>query len=141
MPVLFESARVRAETGDESSAVALFEEALDLLRQLENLGYAVFQSHTVAWLARLFDRTPDVEAIFSRSPTGSRWLTVAEAVLTGELRRVADILADIDAPAWEAFYRLHAGTERDVHAAMNFYRGVRATRYVREGEAMLAASA
>jgi hypothetical protein len=78
---------------------------------------------------------------FQQVSDRSRWLTVAEAVLTGELRRAADILADIDVPAWEAFYRLHAGTEQDVRAALDFYRGVRATRYVREGEAMLAASA
>jgi len=62
-------------------------------------------------------------------------------VLAGELRRAADILADIDVPAREAFYRLHAGTAPDVRAALAFYRGVGATRYVHEGEAMLAATA
>jgi hypothetical protein len=45
------------------------------------------------------------------------------------------------APTFEAFFRLKSGTEPDVRAALEFYRGVRATRYVREGEALLAASA
>jgi class 3 adenylate cyclase/tetratricopeptide (TPR) repeat protein len=141
LPVLFESARVRVETGDESSAIGLFEEALARLHELPHLGYAVFQSHTVAWLAQLFDRTSDVEAIFGRAQTTSRWLEVAEAILAGNLHGAAEILADIDVPAWEAFYRLHAGTEQDVRAAVEFYRRVGATRYMGEGEALLAATA
>jgi class 3 adenylate cyclase/tetratricopeptide (TPR) repeat protein len=141
MPVLSESARMWHETGDEPGAIALFEELLDHLRALPHLGFAVFQSHTIAWVARLLERTSEVAAILSRETTGSGWLTVAEAILAGDLRRAADILADIDVPALEAFYRLRSGSEPDVRAALEFYRGVGATRYVREGEAMLAASA
>jgi predicted DNA-binding protein len=40
-----------------------------------------------------------------------------------------------------AFYRLQTGIERDVRQALDFYRAVGATRYLREGEALLAASA
>jgi hypothetical protein len=141
VPALSESARMWAEAGDESSAVALFEELLALLRGHRHLGYGVFQSPTIAWVARLFERTSEVAAIFSRDTTGSRWLTVAEAILAGDLRGAADILADIDVPALEAFYRLRSGSEPDVRAALEFYERVRATRYVREGEALLAATA
>jgi hypothetical protein len=62
-------------------------------------------------------------------------------VLAGDFHHAADLLAEIGAPTWEAFYRLQSGTEDDVLAALDFYRGVGATRYVREAEALLAASA
>jgi class 3 adenylate cyclase/tetratricopeptide (TPR) repeat protein len=139
--VLLDSARVYAETGHEADAIALFDEALALLRELPSVGFSVFPSHTLAWLARVLGREADVEELFSRETAQSRWLDVAKAVLSGDLHGAADILADIDAPAFEAFYRLHAGNEEDVRAALAFYRGVRATRYVREGEALLAISA
>jgi hypothetical protein len=52
----------------------------------------------------------------------------------------------------EAFFRLHAAesfvaedrraeADEQLRAALAFYRGVGATRYVREGEALMAASA
>ena len=60
--------------------------------------------------------------------------------------------AVLPTPAFEAFFRLRAAEqlveegrrpEADVQLrpALAFYRGVGATRYVREGEALLAASA
>jgi hypothetical protein len=42
---------------------------------------------------------------------------------------------------YEAFFRLQTGAERDVRIALEFYRRVGATRYVREGESQLAALA
>ena len=68
------------------------------------------------------------------------------------LRRYGEILAQMDAPAFEAFYRLRAAeafvgegrraeADEQLRRALAFYRGVGATRYVREGEALLAASA
>ena len=39
-----------------------------------------------------------------------------------------------------AYVRLKSGTEREVRRALEFYRSVSATRYVAEGEAMLATS-
>jgi tetratricopeptide (TPR) repeat protein len=141
LTVLLECARVYAETGNESDAIALFDETLARLQELPSMGFAVFNCYTLAWLARSFGREADVAALFSRETTESRWLQVGEAILEGDLRRAADILADIDAPAIEAFFRLHAGTEEDVRAALAFYRRVGATRYVREGEALLAMTA
>jgi tetratricopeptide (TPR) repeat protein len=150
--VLLDSARVYAETGDEPGAIALFDEALARLRELPHLGFSVFHSPTIAWLARLFGRESDVRAIFSMETIESRWLDVGEAVLVGDLRGAAEILAEIDVPAFEAFYRLRAAeafvaegrraeADEQLQRALAFYRGVGATRYVREGEALLAASA
>jgi tetratricopeptide (TPR) repeat protein len=141
LPVLLDAARVYGETGDEESARALVEEVFARQRELPDLGWAVFYAHTIAWFGRLFGQESDVAALFDGETRKSRWLDSGRAVLAGDLSGAADIIADIDAPAFEAFYRLHAGTEQDVRAALEFYRGVGATRYVREGEAMLAATA
>ena len=139
--VLVDSARVYAETGDEEAALGVFDEALVRIRALPHLGFSVFNSPAIAWLSRLLGRDDEVEAFFSRETINSRWLDVGRAVLAGDLHGAAELLAEIDAPTLEAFYRLQSGTEEDVRAALDFYRRVGATRYVREGEAMLAASA
>jgi len=141
LSVLFEAAFVHAETGDEPGAIVLFDEGLAHLRQLPQLGFSVLYSHIIAWLARLFGREADVEAIFSKATIESHWLRVGEAVLAGDMRGAADVLAQIDVPTFEAFYRLHSGNEQDVRAALAFYRSVGATHYIREGEALLAVSA
>ena len=66
---------------------------------------------------------------------------VTQALVVGDFGAAADIFAGIKTPAFEAFYRLQSGNEQDVRAALEFYRRVDATRYLRQGEAMLAASA
>jgi class 3 adenylate cyclase len=139
--VLLDAVRVHAETGDEGSARALFDEALARLRDLPHLGFAVFYAHTIAWFGRSFGRDAEVKEIFDRKTIKSRWLDTGRAVLADDLRTAIEILADIDAPAFEMFFRLKSGTESDVRAALAFYRRVRATRYVHEGEALLAATA
>jgi tetratricopeptide (TPR) repeat protein len=150
--VLLDAVHVQGETGDEAGAAELFDEALDRIRDVPHIGFAVFYAHNIAWLARVFGREPAVEEIFSRRKMPSRWLDAGHAVLEGDLHGAAEILAEIDTPAFEAFFRLRAAeqfvaegrraeADDDLRRALAFYRGVRATRYVREGEALLAASA
>ena len=73
-------------------------------------------------------------------------------MLAGDLSGAADLLGEIGAVAQEAFLRLksaeqlvHAGrraeADEELSRALAFYRAVGATRHVREGEALLAASA
>jgi hypothetical protein len=70
----------------------------------------------------------------------------------GDFVRAADILQEIGDASTEAFCRLRAAealvakgrraeADEQLRPALAFYRGVGATRYVREGEAVLAASA
>jgi len=141
LTVLLDAVHVHAETGDEPGAIALFDEALARLRELPHLGFAVFYAHNIAWLARVFGRKAEVEEVFSRKTIESRWLDAGQAVLAGDVHGGAEILAAADAPAFEAFFRLKSGTEPDVRAALELYRRMGATRYVRQGEALLAASA
>jgi hypothetical protein len=69
------------------------------------------------------------------------WLDAARAIADRDFRQAADLIATTGWPAFEMFYRLQSGTEQDLRAALDFYRRVGATRYVREGEALLAATA
>ena len=76
----------------------------------------------------------------------------AQAIVRGDYRRAADVLEEIGYRPGEAYARLRAAkqlveegrrAEADVELqrSLAFWREVGATRYVREGEALLAASA
>ncbi len=80
------------------------------------------------------------------------WADAARAVLSGDLAAAADICAAMGSLVDEADARLRAAralveagrrAEADAHLqrALAFYRSVGATRYLRQGEALLAASA
>jgi class 3 adenylate cyclase/tetratricopeptide (TPR) repeat protein len=82
----------------------------------------------------------------------SPWLDAAIAFVSGDHRGAADVYATIGARPEEAYARLRAAenlvkqgrrAEADVELeqALAFWRSVGATAYVREGEALLAASA
>ena len=51
------------------------------------------------------------------------------------------MLAATDLKIEEMYARLRTGSEANVRQALDFYRSVGATRYIREGEALLAATA
>jgi len=80
------------------------------------------------------------------------WRSVVNALLQGDLVDVADRLGDVGLLPDEAHTRLRAAREfvsagrraeadEQLRRALAFYRTVGASRYVREGEALLAASA
>ena len=73
-------------------------------------------------------------------------------MLAGDLAGAADLLGEIGALSQEAFLRLRAAeqlvgegrraeADEQLNRALAFYRSVGATRHIREGEALLAASA
>jgi hypothetical protein len=140
-------------TGDERRAADVLEVALNALQQVPHMGFAVVKSQELAWLSRRFGRERELRSILARQSTmNSGWLRAAEAVLAGDLRGAADVLADIRDRPGEAFCRLRAAeqfvaegrraeADKQLAVALAFYRGVGATRYVREVEALLAASA
>ena len=72
------------------------------------------------------------------------WTEPARAVALEHYVRAADLYAQIGSLPDEAHARLRAGQAGDreqLERALGFYRSVGATRYIREGEALLAASA
>ena len=90
--------------------------------------------------------------MLEREPFKSPWLRAALAVASRDFRAAADILGGIGVVSHEAFFRLRAAEQlvaegrraeagEQLRPALAFYRGVGATRYVRDGEALLAATA
>ncbi len=69
------------------------------------------------------------------------WLEAAEAVGSNDWPQAAEIYARCGAVTDEAFARLQAGGDANLRAALDFYRSVKASRYVREAEAGLAVTA
>jgi class 3 adenylate cyclase/tetratricopeptide (TPR) repeat protein len=100
---------------------------------------------TLDWTDELLE---DAERVKVRTP----WLEAALACSTGDFQRAAEIYAGIgDKPA-EAYARLRAAeklvaegrraeADAELERALEFWRSVGATAYIREGEALLAASA
>ena len=72
------------------------------------------------------------------------WARIGIAFGRGDPTQAAELCAEIGAFASEAYCRLSAARGGDLgqlERALAFYRSVGATRYVREGESLLAASA
>ena len=133
------------------------DEARALVEKLVALGYATPQNPATSpvELALLFEAlgrpgAPIIEACAARPQIP--WLQAAAEVVRGEHAAAADRLAGLQTPPLEAAVRLRAAehlhaegrrAEADVQLqkALAFYRSVGATRYIREGEALLAATA
>jgi len=86
------------------------------------------------------DRTEELGAVTSL-PGQSAWLEAIKVFAVGDYVGAADLYAEIGSLPDEADARLRSGIESEVRRALEFYRSVGAARYVREGEALLAASA
>jgi class 3 adenylate cyclase/tetratricopeptide (TPR) repeat protein len=138
--------------GDRARAAATFDEALADLRDLRQIGFPVVWLHGLAWVAWALARADEVLEAVKDEPADTPWLRAGRAIAVGDFRGAAHIFAGMPAPAFEAFYRLRAAealvaegrraeADEQLRPALAFYRAVGGTRYVREGEALLAASA
>jgi hypothetical protein len=72
---------------------------------------------------------------------GPPWREAAVAIGAGDFHAAAEAMRPTGNVAEESYCRLRSGSEADVRRALDFYRRVGATRYVREGKALLAATA
>jgi hypothetical protein len=133
------------------------DEARALVEKLVARGYAAPQNPATSpvELALLFEAlglpgAPIIEACAARPQIP--WLQAAADVVRGEHAAAADRLAELHTPPLEAAVCLRAAehlvaegrrAEADVQLrkALAFYRSVGATRYIRDGEALLAATA
>jgi hypothetical protein len=156
-PQIFQSSLAMAAVvflagGNETRATQTLDEALAGLRGLSQLGFAAVSSHFLAYVAWTLGRGDEVLEALSREPLETSWLEAGRAAAVGDFGRTADILGEIGTPSREAFFRLRraeqlvaegrrAEADEQLHRALAFYRSVGATRYIREGEALLAASA
>jgi tetratricopeptide (TPR) repeat protein len=145
-------AMVFLSAGDRSRASETFEEGLIGLRELRQMGFPVVWLHGLAWVASVLGRADQVLEAVEHEPSDTPWLRAGRAVAAEDFRGAAEIFAAMPVPAFEAFFRLRAAeqfvaegrraeADAQLASALAFYRGVGATRYVREGEALLAATA
>jgi class 3 adenylate cyclase/tetratricopeptide (TPR) repeat protein len=150
--VLAMASFVFAELGDDRRAGELFDEALELIRMHHQLGWLVIELYSLAWVAGKLGRTDELLEAVKDEPLESPWLKAGRAVANGDFAHAADIFGEMGAPPLEAFNRLcaaeilvaagrRAEADEQLRSALAFYRAAGATRYVRQGEALMAASA
>jgi class 3 adenylate cyclase/tetratricopeptide (TPR) repeat protein len=105
----------------------------------------------VAWTMGLLGRSDELLAVLENE-SGTKWVDTARAFAAGELELAADLCAQMECRPEEAYARLRlaerlaadgsrAEAEKELLAALAFYRSVGATHYIREGDALLAATA
>jgi hypothetical protein len=143
LSLLISHARLLIAEGRRDEALRLTDESLQ----------AGFLPYYVAYDAAWVMHELGAESVNVPLPqTNEPWRSVVTALLQGELVDVADRLGDLGLRPDEAHTRLRAARElvgsgrraeadEQLRRALAFYRTVGATRYVREGEALLAASA
>ncbi|GAC1686189.1 MAG: hypothetical protein PVS2B1_06390 [Candidatus Dormibacteraceae bacterium] len=138
-PSLCTRAALLVAEGHSSAAVADFEELIAVGGRLVNGLGTSGQLPDFAWLSLDLGRRRDAEVALDGSPS-TRWTDAARAILTGDAAGAANRLAEIGHRPAEAYACLRAGGG-NVHRALAFFRSVGAIRYIREAEALLAASA
>ena len=87
-------------------------------------------------------RVPDSLApALATSQSAPLWEDVKTAILDGRYAEAASTLSEIGDVTDEAYARLLTAEPSHVERALAFYRSVGATRYIRQAEALLAATA
>ena len=137
-PAFAQCARILLAVGRREEAGALVDEALTSW-----LGVRA-QSFDLCWAVGQLGRAERFLQALENHPFRTQWKEAARAVAHEDFVRAADLYAEIGSRPDEAYARLraaHEGHREQLERALAFYRSVGASRYVREGEALLAASA
>jgi tetratricopeptide (TPR) repeat protein len=146
-PALVLCIRLAVQSGAADEARPLADELLSLPVHEESSIAA-----DLAWVGVMLGCEADVRAVLEKAPRYTRWHDAAEAILDGAYSRAAELLNEIGEVPETAYARLRAAevlfehgreteAEEQLQQALVFYRSVRATRYIREGEALPAETA
>jgi class 3 adenylate cyclase len=133
-------ARVLLAVGRPSEAGDLVTETLEAWRKVGPGSYPYAGPDLAVVLIEL-GRGEELAPVVALLPLSSPWVEAANASAAGDQVRAADLYAEIGSLPDEADARLRSGREDQVRRALDFYRSVGASRYIREGEALLAATA
>jgi len=134
-PSLAVHARVLVDRDDLRGAGELVDEFETTSSFMASAGIADF-----AFAAVVTGRSPGFFAA-ARQILSTPWTEAGEAVSQRDFERAADLYGRMGSRPDEAYARLLSAKETQVRRALDFYRSVGATRYVREAESLLAASA
>jgi tetratricopeptide (TPR) repeat protein len=151
LPALSFAAVAAFEAGRRSDAERLADELLAADAVDHRIPHYSFV-FDLAWVLVDLGRSDELAASTAQALIRDRWIEVAEQIARGDYADAADLYAEIGALPNEAYTRLRAAAQlldggrrgqadEQLHRALAFWRSVGATRYVREGESLLAASA
>jgi class 3 adenylate cyclase/tetratricopeptide (TPR) repeat protein len=151
-PALSFAAAAALEAGRTSAAARFADELLALDPANHHLAHHSAPLFDLAWVLSVLDRSGDLLEAIAQATARTAWTDAAEALTRGERLQAADMYTEIGARPLEAFTRLRAAeqlveagrrreADEQLKKALAFYRTVGATRYLREGETLLAASA
>jgi class 3 adenylate cyclase len=149
-PTLADCAHIFCESGETERASALADEFLTELKAGRRGTIGLEGLHVLAWALASLGRGHELTKALPSFDIP--WVRAAAAFAAGDLRRAADICGGMGAVTEEARDRLwlaetlinqnrRAEADVELQRALAFYRSVGATRYIREAEGLLAASA
>ncbi len=147
-PVFIFAANALIEAGRTAEADALVNE-LDLVNRAEEVLLISGWTVDLPTAFTRLGRGEELAAAAARLETSTAWVEAAQAYIAGDFIRAAEIYRKIGSQIDEAHARLRAaehlgrGSEANtqLQKALEFWRSVGATRYIRESEALVAASA
>ncbi len=133
--------------GRQDQAEQLSDELLSLWRQIGPRGQTA--ALEMGWILRAIRRERQYLELLERHSPLTRWFEAGRLVASGDPLGAADLCAEIGTRPDEAYARLRAAealladgrrheADEQLQRALAFFRSVGATRYIREGEALLA---
>jgi hypothetical protein len=140
-PTLAVAAFIFASVGNKQRSGEMVTQALDNLRPLGHFSFGVIDSPWLMLAALELSREDEVVEVFAPQPWKALWVRALLAIAARDFQKAADLCAELGSRSLEAFLRLQSGQPDDVRAALEYYKAVGATRYIREADALQAASA
>lgn len=145
VPALVGAARLHVEAGRIDEAKGLAREALAEPPVIYSLA-------DLAWVAAELDCAPQLLEQLERIPLQTKWVDAARALLQRDFATAAEVYYDMGALDSEAAARQRAAAQlvaegrraeadEQLQRSLAFWRSVGATRYIRQGEALLAKTA
>ena len=149
VPDFSEALSLLVEMGHDREAQRL---AAELLPHLGAVGSRIWEVLEAAAVAYEVGLAEALEEIAKQAPPTVAWSTALRLLLDNDFSNVGDLYESLGLVEWAARTRLRAArrfaqhgrtaeADQNLQKALAFYRPLGGTRYIREGEALLAASA
>jgi DNA-binding SARP family transcriptional activator/class 3 adenylate cyclase/energy-coupling factor transporter ATP-binding protein EcfA2 len=151
-PALAFQARAVLAAGGLKKANEFADELLSMLARQRAVAADPHWSGELAIVLQALGRGPELVKLAARTTTPTPWLRAATAAATAEFAQAANLYGEIGSRPDQAYASLRAAQQlvagkqeieasKQLERALVFYREVRASAYLREAEALLAAPA
>ncbi len=151
LPAVSFAALASLQAGRTNEAERLADELLGL-KVVEHVIPHYSYLCDLAWVLTDLGRSEELIEAAGSATVRTPWIDAAEALARGDYRRAADTYSQTGNRPDEAYTRLRAAAQlvderqraeadEQLQQALSFWRSVDAKRYIREGEALLAATA